>query len=63
MHRLNRSGWLIVQKSEADEIAEFGRNLAKDFDEVYKPDIVLDFGSYSATRYLVKDSSSANGNE
>ena len=26
-------------------------------------DIVLDFGPYSATRYLVKDSSSANRNE
>ena len=63
MHRLNRSGWLIVQNSEDTIHAEMGRNLAKDFDEVYKPDIVLDFGSYSATRYLVKDSPSANRHE
>ena len=57
IYRFNLPGWLIVQRSEMDGVADLGRTLAEDFNDVYIQDISLDFGSYTATRYLVKVSS------
>jgi hypothetical protein len=54
MRRFNRAGWAIVQEGTPDIVAAGGRELAEDFDAVYTRDISLNFGSYTAIRYLPK---------